>query len=104
MDRSGDFIIDEQIYKTPGVIVYRGRRCAEEYPVIIKEWCLRNISEDDLDRFKQEYELVINSNIEGIVNIYDIRCLQNNILVVMEDFEAVSLTQVCQDQTCLRQN
>ncbi len=91
MRRIGDFIINVEIDKTAGFAVYRGRHRLEEYPVIIKVCPLQDSSTTEVEKLLQEYAIIKNFDMNGIVNVYDQILNNKEIAIILEDVDAVTL-------------
>lgn len=89
-----DYRITEQIYGGSRTLVYRGHRCdASSEPVIIK--LLRNEypSFRELEQFRHQAEIVQNLELPGVIQTYGLESYQNRDILVMEDFDGISLKQ-----------
>lgn len=65
-----NYDIHEVIYQNDRVFVGRGKRLADQMPVVVKLLKAEYPSIEDLTRFRQEYEINNYLNIEGIVRVY----------------------------------
>ncbi len=83
----------EQLYNGSRTLVYRAVRENDQKPVVIK--LLKNLLPDfsELVQFRNQYTIVKNLNIPGIVVFYSLEPYRNSYALVMEDFGGVSLRQ-----------
>ncbi|MCJ8281037.1 MAG: serine/threonine-protein kinase PknK, partial [Rivularia sp. ALOHA_DT_140] len=83
----------EVIYNGSRTIVYRGIREADQKPVVIK--LLKNAypNFNELVQFRNQYTIVKNLNIPGIIPVYSLEPCQNSYALVMEDIQGVSLSE-----------
>ena len=84
--------INEQIYAGTRTLVYRGIRCSNGQPVVIK--LLRNDFPcfNELVHFRNQYIIAKNLEIPGSVKAYSLETYQNHYALVMEDFGGISLS------------
>jgi len=93
MKSISDYMILEEIGKTRSSIIYRAKSETDANPVVIKVLKAERPSPAEIARFKQESEIIKNTDIDGIVKIYKQIEHDGNIALVMEDFDAVSLKE-----------
>ncbi|HEY9610202.1 protein kinase domain-containing protein, partial [Allocoleopsis sp.] len=82
-----------QIYESANSIVYRGIRKQDNKAVILKVLKEDYPTLSELTRYKQEYEITHNLNIEGVVKAYSLEPLQRTLVIILEDFGGESLKQ-----------
>ncbi|MEZ2230666.1 AAA family ATPase [Microcoleus sp.] len=80
-----------QIYESTNSIVYRGIRQQDNQPVILKTLKQDYPTPAELTRYKQEYEIASNLNIEGVIKVYSLQAYQRMLVIVQEDFGGSSL-------------
>ena len=83
-----------QIYESVNSLVYRAIRQEDGQPVILKFLKQDSPSPQELTRYKQEYDITHSLNIEGVINVYDLEYYQNNLVIILEDFGAISLREL----------
>lgn len=83
--------ITEQIYKSTRSLVYRGQCVADGQPVVIKILREDYPSQDELVRYKQEYEITSQLNVEGIIKAKAMQPFANTFAIIFDDFGAQSL-------------
>ncbi|MEG4120626.1 AAA family ATPase [Microcoleus sp. N9_B4] len=85
--------INEQIYAGNRTLVYRGLRCSNGQPVVIK--LLRNDFPrfHELVHFRNQYVIAKNLEIPGSVKAYSLETYHNHYALVMEDFGGISLSR-----------
>ncbi|MEQ8468511.1 AAA family ATPase [Coleofasciculus sp. E1-EBD-02] len=86
-----------QVYESANSLVYRGIREQDQQGVILKVLKQNYPTPSELTRYKQEYEITRNLNIDGVVKAYDIQPYQRTLVIVLEDFGASSLKQLMND-------
>src|SRR5689334_18940254 len=80
-----------QIYESANSLVYRGKREQDNKTVILKVLKEDYPTPQELTRYKQEYEITKNLNIEGVVKAYSLEPYQRTLVIILEDFGASSL-------------
>ncbi|MBD3558644.1 serine/threonine-protein kinase PknK, partial [Planktothrix sp. FACHB-1355] len=83
--------ISALIYESTNSLVYRGRRSRDNLPVILKVLKQDYPTPQELTRYKQEYEITSNLNLEGVVKAYELQQYQNTLVMILEDFGGESL-------------
>ncbi len=81
----------EVIHEGVATIIYRGRRLSDQKQVIIKILTADNPTLDEISYIKQEYLILENLEIEGIVKPLSLETYQNRLALVLEDFGGISL-------------
>jgi len=82
------------IYESRTTKIYRCRKQSDNLPVIVKSLNQEFPSNEMLDSLRHEYEIVNMLNIEGIIEMYALQQVNKGLVIVMEDFDAVSLQQM----------
>ena len=85
------YIILELIYQSSNSLVYRGIEKKKNCSVILKFLNPDYPSTDELTRYKQEYQITRNLNIENAIAAYDLVKYQNTFVIIFEDFQGRSL-------------
>ncbi len=88
------YSVDALIYESENSLVYRGRRIGDEQPVILKLLKEDYPTPAELTRYKQEYAIARDLNIEGAVKAYELLKYQNSLAMVLEDFGGESLKRL----------
>jgi predicted ATPase/serine phosphatase RsbU (regulator of sigma subunit)/tRNA A-37 threonylcarbamoyl transferase component Bud32 len=83
-----------QIYESSNSHVYRGIRQQDNQPVILKFLKEDYPTPSELTRYKQEYEITRNLNLEGVIKAYELKPYQMTFCIILEDFGASSLKQL----------
>ncbi len=104
MDRISDYILTENIHESRSSVIYRGHRINEKQPVIIKLLKTKKPSPDELARFKQEYNLIKNLNLDKIVKTLDFVEDTFNYAIIEEDFNGISLKKLIKTRKISLQN
>ncbi|MGB7443381.1 MAG: AAA family ATPase [Coleofasciculaceae cyanobacterium] len=87
-----------QIYKSANSVVYRGIREQGHKAVILKVLKQDYPTPSKLTRYKQEYEITHNLDIDGVVKAYALEPYQRTLVIILEDFGASSLKQLMNDR------
>ncbi len=83
-----------QIYESANSVVYRGKRDEDNKAVILKILKEDYPTPQELTRYKQEYEITHNLNLDGVVKAYGLEPCQRTLAIILEDFGASSLNQL----------
>ena len=87
-----------QIYESANSLVYRGIREQDHKTVILKVLKQDYPTPSELTRYKQEYEITRNLDIDGVVKAYVLEPYQRTLVIILEDFGASSLKQLMNDR------
>ncbi|MFB2977845.1 ATP-binding protein [Microseira sp. BLCC-F43] len=85
--------IVEQIYARSKTVVYRAVRETDRQSVIIKSLKTDYPSLNDIAEIRQEYEILKNLDIPGVVKPLGLETYSNSIALILEDFGGISLQQ-----------
>jgi len=85
--------IQAQIYESANSLVYRAIRTQESQPVILKLLKQDYPTPEELVRYRQEYDLTHQLNLEGVCRSLSLEPYQNTLVIVFEDFGGESLRQ-----------
>ncbi|HEY9674519.1 MAG TPA: AAA family ATPase [Waterburya sp.] len=83
-----------QIYESANSVVCRGIREQDDKAVILKFLKEDYPTPNELTRYKLEYEITRNLNLEGIVKAYGLEPYQRSLTIIFEDFGASSLKEL----------
>ncbi|HEY9608797.1 AAA family ATPase [Allocoleopsis sp.] len=83
-----------QIYDSANSMVYRGIWRKSKQSVILKVLKEDYPTPQELTRYKQEYEISRNLNIDGVVKAYSLQPYQRTLVIILEDFGASSLKEL----------
>lgn len=86
--------ISERLYQSDNSLVYRGRRQADDYPVILKMLRQPYPPPEKIAWFKREFEIIHNLNLPGVIKAYGLENNQHRWLMALEDFGGESLTRL----------
>ena len=93
----GKYEIIKQLYRSPYTVVYRAKP-DDNKPmagtVILKLLNEEFPSPESMARFKREYELAKMVNSNSIIKVNDLFRYQNTLVMVLEDFEGLSLADL----------
>ncbi len=93
-----NYQIIEQIYDSINSTIYRGTRNKDNQPVILKMLKQDYPTPSELNRYQQEYEIIYDLDLIGIIKTYGIEKYQNTIVLILEDFGGDSLKQLISDR------
>jgi len=83
--------ITSQIHESNNSLVYRGLRKQDNQPIILKFLKLDYPLPASLVRYKQEYEITRNLNLESVPKTYSLERYQNSLVIISEDSGGESL-------------
>ncbi|HBY79214.1 MAG TPA: hypothetical protein DEG47_19930, partial [Cyanobacteria bacterium UBA11148] len=83
-----------QIYESANSLVYRGKREQDNQGVILKVLKQDYPTASELTRYKQEYEITRHLDIDGVVKAYALEPYQRTLVIILEDFGALSLKEL----------
>src|ERR671933_266181 len=87
-----------QISKSANSLVYRGIREEDNKVVILKVLKQEYPTPQELTRYKQEYEITRNLNLDGVVKAYSLEPYQRTLVIILEDFGASSLKRLMNER------
>jgi predicted ATPase/signal transduction histidine kinase len=93
-----NYQIGTQIYESANSLVYRGVRKEDNQPVILKVLKEDYPTPAELTRYRQEYEITRDLDLDGVIKAYNIEKYQNTLVIVLEDFGGDSLKQLMVDR------
>ena len=85
--------IVQKIYSSSETLVFRGIREKDQISVVIKFLRQEYPKFEKLVQFRNEYTIIKNLNIAGIIKTYGLENYENGYALVMEDFGGVSLQE-----------
>ncbi|MEH2236075.1 trifunctional serine/threonine-protein kinase/ATP-binding protein/sensor histidine kinase [Nostoc sp.] len=85
--------IHELIYSGSKTLVHRGIRESDKMPVVIKLLRREYPTFYELVRFRNQYTIAKNLDIDGIIKTYSLENYQNSYALVMEDLGGISLQE-----------
>ena len=88
------FKIIKSIYESPTTQVFRCIRNQDNSKVIIKNISQEFPSNEMLACFKNEYHIADMLDFDGIIQMYALKNTENGLMIVMEDFDAISIQQM----------
>ena len=86
--------ITEIIYEGLRTVVYRGIRENDRQPVIVKTIKDEYPTIEQITRLRQEYIIIQNLDVPGIVKPYSLETYQNSFALVLEDFGGRSINHL----------
>ena len=94
-----NYQITEQLYESINSSVYRGLRKKDNQPVILKMLKQDYPTQAELDRYQQEYEIIQELDLDGVIIAYNIEKYKNTPVIVLEDFGGESLKKMMLDRS-----
>jgi serine/threonine protein kinase len=88
----------EQVYESQRSLVYRGLRNQDAHPIILKVLKKEYPTPEEIARFKLEYEIIRNLNLDGVVKPYGLERYKNSLILLLEDFGGQSLKFLMSDR------
>ena len=98
MSTISGYQILEEIYESDMSLVYRGLRSQDAQTVILKILKKEYPTPEEIARFKLEYEIARNLNLEGVVRPYGLERYKNSLILILEDFGGKSLKILIADR------
>ena len=87
-----------KIHESENSVVYRGRREEDNLPVVVKIIKGDYPTEEELARYRKEYEITKNLNLDGVVKAYSLQKYRNTKAMILEDFGGESLKKIISSQ------
>ena len=98
MKKIAGYKILETLSKTHNSVVYRCQEDTEGTSVIVKTLKVKHPSPTDIARFKQEFDAILNIDLDGVVKAYDMSINKDDVCIVMQDFNGVVLSSIIQNE------
>jgi len=92
-----NYLLTEKIYESIDSEVYRGTKKSDGQSFIVKVLKEEYPSPQELTRYKQEYKIVSQLDIDGVIKAHALETNRKSLAIVLEDFGAVSLEKLMQD-------
>ena len=86
-----NYLLTEKIYESVNSEVHRGVREPDEQRFILKVLKQDYPTPQELTRYKQEYQITSQLNLEGVIKAYGLESYDKTLAIVLEDFGASSL-------------
>ncbi|HEY9848963.1 MAG TPA: AAA family ATPase [Leptolyngbyaceae cyanobacterium] len=90
--------IDEIIYSSLKIAVYRGQRESDGQSVAVKVMQTEYPSFSELAQFRNQYAIAKNLDLPGVIKAYSLEKYRNGYALVMEDMGGISLKQYIKDR------
>ncbi len=92
------YTILESLYEGAISVVYRATRNSDHLPVALKTLKRDAVSPPQLGRLKREYEMSSKLRIPNVIAVYALEAYDNNLALVLEDIQALSLARILQSR------
>ena len=92
-----NYLLTEKIYESVNSEVYRGSREPDHCSFILKVLKQDYPTAQELTRYKQEYEITRNLNLDGVIKAYGLEPYKKTLVIILEDFGASSLKKLMND-------
>ena len=92
-----NYLLREKIYESVNSEVYRGSRESDRQSFILKVLKQDYPTAQELTRYKQEYEITRKLNLDGVIKAYGLEPYQRTLVIILEDFGALSLKKLMND-------
>ncbi|MGB7521490.1 MAG: AAA family ATPase [Spirulinaceae cyanobacterium] len=80
-----------QIHESTNSLVFRGIREQDRQPIILKVLKQNYPTPEEIRRYQQEYTILRNLEIEGVVTAYSLEKYRHTLVIILEDFGGESL-------------
>ncbi|WP_353571766.1 AAA family ATPase [Candidatus Albibeggiatoa sp. nov. BB20] len=81
----------EKISESNNSVVYRGQNKKNSQPVILKMFKQDYPTSTELSRYRQEYDILKQLNLSGVIKAYSIEQYQHSLMIVLEDVGGMAL-------------
>jgi len=85
--------INEFLYESSNSAIYRGVSSDDKKTVVLKILNKDYPEIEELNRFKREYEIALNLNIDGTIKAHALKKFHNSFVMIVEDFGGEPLTK-----------
>ncbi|MGD1919429.1 MAG: AAA family ATPase, partial [Pleurocapsa sp.] len=92
-----NYLLTEKIYESASSEVYRSVRESDGQAFVLKLLKQDYPSPQELTRYRQEYKIVRQLNIDGVIKAYSYESERKNHAIVLEDFDEESLERLMQN-------
>src|SRR5678815_1368335 len=81
------FVISEVVHSSARRVVYRGRRCTDGQPVILKTLLAQYPRKRDVAQIRREYEITERLRLDGVIRVHSLVTYgAGNVAIEMEPF------------------
>lgn len=87
-----------KIYENSKSTVYRAIRAQDKQPIILKMLSEDYPSPAEIVRYRQEYKILQNLNLPGVIKACDLQKYRNTLVLILEDFGGSSLKKMQEQQ------
>jgi PAS domain S-box-containing protein len=91
--------VTAQIYESSHCLIYRGFREQDSEKVILKVLKSDYADASQLLQYQQEYEILQNLSLEGVVKVYSLETYERSLVLIFEDFGGDSLAQLISESS-----
>ena len=94
-----DYRVVTHVYESSNSLVYQAIRRSDDFPVILKILKQDYPTSTELTRYKHEYEITRQLDIQGVIQTYDLLPYDSTLAMILEDFGGQSLDIILQSRT-----
>ncbi len=82
-----------KVYESFNSEIYQGVRLSDNQPVIFKVLKQDYPTAQELNRYRQEYQIIRSLNFDGAIAAYGLEPYERTLVIILEDFGAISLKE-----------
>ena len=86
MVKIDNYMIKEEVTRSPHSILYRGIRNSDNQPVLIKTYKTTDVTPTQIARFKQEFFEIKKVESDGLISAYGLEYYPDGVAIILEDF------------------
>lgn len=93
MYQHSEYEVQDRLYESASSIVFRGFRKADRLPVVLKVLKEDGLTNERLERYQREFELLRRLSLTGVVRVHDFGRHHDGYCLTLEDFGGESLKE-----------
>ncbi len=93
------YTLTKKIYESANSLIYRGHRVSDAFPVVLKILKEDFPTPESRNRYHQEYEILKDLSLDGVIKVYDLQPVQNSLALIVEDVGGTTLSEWKQKHT-----
>ncbi|MBN1534535.1 MAG: AAA family ATPase [Spirochaetes bacterium] len=91
MIRLPEYTVTEKVYESQHSVVYRGLRDRDRHPAVLKMLKASYPSQEEVARLNHEFHIISSLNVDGVIQVLELRHVRNTLFMAMEDIGGESL-------------